>query len=184
MQPSLASRGPSTGPLRQAHTQSTGAGDAASTGSGSISGRGLLAHCPPDVVGVLNGQPLTRADIRAARQRYQKRRLAWKQHSWLDITVPAFIWTFYVPCFPFGPGWWVYIRTRRGEWGKHLDPKFIVQAMSLYPCGFLPIMENYSLWARAFAETYPRITGRPGPQGMALCHARISSSGILLALSL
>jgi len=169
MQPSLASRGPSTGP---------------STSSGHSSGRGLLAHCPPDVVGVLNGKPLTRTDIRAAKQRYQKRRLARKRHSWEDIVRPAFIWVFYVPCFPFGPNWWVYIRTRRGEWGKHLDPKFILQAMALYPCGYLPIMENYSLWARAFAETYPRVTGRPGPQGMALCHARISSSGILLELSL
>jgi hypothetical protein len=147
--------------------------------------RGFLSGWPPDVVYVVNGQPVTKSDILENKRRRQQRILADKRRVWDDTIVPCLIWTFYVPG-PFYMGWWLYVRTLRRDWmiDHRRNEEFILKCMRLYPCGLLLMVENFRLWKAAFAEAYPRVTPkRATRQGMALARATVSCSGNLVDIT-
>src|ERR1043166_9238042 len=87
----------------------------------------------------------------------------------------AFLWTFYQPgLFGFAyMGWWAYIRTLNKDWKLdeprewELHGNFTLDLMRQFPCGLLPLPENFELWKEAFGETYSR-PGRFEKQGLAL----------------
>ncbi len=56
-----------------------------------------------------------------------------------------------------------------------------VKIMAMWPCGLLPMVENFEPWAVAFADGYHYPTRkRPQNQGMVQAWARIDSYGGLL----
>jgi len=108
---------------------------------------------------IVNGQPISYAELKANRIAKQKRR----QSLILDDDIPlrraAHIWTFYVRG-PFYGGWHLYIRTLKDQWwirGKDGDDWVLIdQIMQQFPCGLLPIRENFYAWKKAFAKRYRR----------------------------
>jgi hypothetical protein len=139
--------------------------------------RGLLHNWPDDVVFVVNGEPVTKGDILRNKRARQTRRLARVRQNLVPRVVPCFIWTLYVPG-PFCMGWHLYVHSLRNDWeiraGKNSD--FILPIMHLYPCGLLPIIENFRLWKETFATQYPRATEkRPNKQGMVLARATVEA---------
>lgn len=137
---------------------------------------------PLDVIKVLNGRPITRQDILDSRRERNVRRLAYNRRSWGNKMKPCFIWVFdNGPVVPYG-GWWLYVRIAK-RYFQIDDDKLRFQIMELFPCGYLPMLENYGLWMPAFAANYHRYTKkRPTRQGMALARAVISPGGWLVGI--
>lgn len=137
--------------------------------------RGLLSAYPPDVVCVINGIPVTRADILRGRQERQVRQLDRKRRSLEDIIKFGFVWVFdNGPIIPYG-GKWLYVRTHKREW-QIRDEQTRLQIMSVFPCGLLPMIENYDLWKKMFISFYHRPDCRR-PQGLAVCRVRLDYQG-------
>ena len=58
--------------------------------------RGFLQFYPEDVVKVVNGHPITKADILNDKHFWQARELANKRRSDANTIKPCFIWSFFV----------------------------------------------------------------------------------------
>ena len=138
--------------------------------------RGLLSNYPSDVVYVINGQPITKADILAAKRHRQQRELAAKRRVCGPIVKPAFVWVFFNSSDIYY-GWYLYIRTAKQAYslrGYCFDEKIILKVMERWPCGCLPFVENLRNWMPAFARQYHRSTRkRPKKQGLAICWVRV-----------
>ena len=156
--------------------------------------RGFLSNYPDDVVMVVGGRfgyTVTKGDILDNKRRRQARRLAWKLRPTEPITKPCFVWVFdNGPIFPYG-GSWLYVRTLKERWQLgprhsrgwdfHADTGLTLKIMQMFPCGFLPMIENFGLWKRVFMETYHRPTRkRSESNGLALARAVISPEGHLI----
>ena len=87
----------------------------------------------------------------------------------------AFIWAFYQPGL-FGcayMGWWAYLRVcghpsaMKLQWNTVNGHDLLARrCMELFPCGFLPLSENFDAWKEAFGIQYRR-PGRFKKQGLA-----------------
>lgn len=111
--------------------------------------------------------------------RKTKKQLANLKYKRQEIhVVPAFIWVFYNPHFPFG-GWYIYIKTLKREFSINFrrDGQYnedaILKAMILYPLSMLPMLENFEVWAEEFAIKYKTTAfGNRKKQGLAVCKAK------------
>lgn len=146
--------------------------------------RGFLSNYPDDVVCVINGQPVTKSDVRQGKMELQRRRLAIKRCNCGPVSKPCFIWTFHVTGFVMG-GWHLYVRTLKHSWEitpTRITPfggeELTLKIMGMWPCGYLPRSENFYDWKSAFAVHYP--ARRAARQGMVIARAKISSAGQLL----
>lgn len=141
--------------------------------------RGFLSNYPEDVVAVVNGTPITKADILHNKRQKQQRRLDRIRRSTESIIRPCFVWTFYNEG-PFYGGWWLYVRTLKCYWEVR-DAKQQLKIMQLFPCGYSPVFENFTAWKAEFAKIYHHPTvKRPNNQGMAIARAVVSDIGNLL----
>lgn len=145
--------------------------------------RGFLQNYPDDVIAVINGQPITKADKLWAKRERQERQLATRRRNYETAQRPCFIWVFKVETFPY-EGWWLYVKTLKNSWGldfQRFDRELILKIMRLWPCGYLPIIENFGLWKREFAKVYHRETSkRQLNQGMVIAMAEIDYLGRLV----
>lgn len=148
--------------------------------------RGFLSNYPADVIYVINGNPITKADLLRAKRERQRRQLVAKRRNWDPLIKPCFVWVFWTNGLGgeagFYRGWWLYINTLHASWNigtKWGDQrKLALKAMGLFPCGYLPMIENFNPWKEAFAGMYHRPTlKRPGKQGMAIARAEVSANG-------
>lgn len=145
--------------------------------------RGLLFNHPADVVCVIDGNPITKADVLQAKRERQGRQLAAKRRDYDPLIKPCFVhvfWTNGLGEAGFYRGWWLYINTLHASWniGPNRDSEIALKAMRLFPCGYLPMIENFNPWKEAFADMYHRPTlKRPDKQGMAIAWAKVSAGG-------
>lgn len=100
--------------------------------------------------------------------------------------VPCYIWVFYNNTDLFG-GWWIYIVTLKKEYGINFRHEYssslIKKAMSLFPCGILPLQEYFDGWAEKFAKTFRNTTFYHGrKQGLKMCYCEIDEYGKLINL--
>ncbi len=49
-----------------------------------------------------------------------------------------------------------YIRTLKDKWGLRENNVLTLQLMEQFPCGMLPLRENFYAWLKVFGETYSR----------------------------
>lgn len=139
--------------------------------------RGFLSAYPPDVCYVVNGIPITRADILRGKQQRQARLLDRKRRPSESVVKPGLVWVFdNGPIIPYG-GTWLYVRTLKKEW-RIEDNQTRLQIMATYPCGLLTMIENYDLWKSRFIKFYNRPDCRR-PQGLAVCRVQINYRGEL-----
>lgn len=152
---------------------------------GVISGRGFLSNYPPDVVAVINGNPVTKADILQRKRERQAEELRRKRHNpyeYITIKKPCFVWVFdNGSAFPFC-GKWLAIKTLHREWCKDIrgNADLALQAMTIFPLGLSPSMENFGLWQERFIRDYHRpIKNRPTGSGMAVAYAEMSNGRLV-----
>jgi hypothetical protein len=127
---------------------------------------------------------VTWADIKADRVARQKRHL----ECVLQPTTPdrraALVWTFFVPGPIYG-GWHLYIRTVHDsvwlhgpEYPREIRAELALSIMQMFPCGLLPIPENFYPWKEAFARAYPYKTKRGRkPQGIVFGWVELDPDG-------
>ena len=117
----------------------------------------------PGVAMLVDGKPVTFAELKARRVRAQKERL-----QRISETEPtrhaAHIWTFYVSHWIYH-GWHLYVRTLHDRWWIRECNDFALSLMRQFPCGLFPIPDNFYRWKKAFAEQYSR---GPSTGGMIL----------------
>lgn len=125
---------------------------------------------------------VTYQEIAEKKHRKQKRQLARKRISEKAQIKPCYIWTFYNKGFPYG-GWWLYVKTHKEDYPLDFTrPRkdLMIKAMQMFPCGLLPIKENFRRWKEEFAKQYHRPTEkRPNNQGMVLAWAKIRRGKLL-----
>ncbi len=75
--------------------------------------------------------------------------------------VAGFIWVFYNKGWIFG-GWYLYVKTLKRDFsisfGRDGDfnRKLIQKVMGLYPCGVIPMIDNFDEWSKRFATQFKR----------------------------
>lgn len=131
--------------------------------------RGLLALWPDDVIAVVNGVPVTRADKLAGKRDRQRRRLEAIRRVEATRSVPCFVWIFdNGPIIPYG-GVWMYVWTLRAYWRiDRYQDDLALRIMAAF--GWLPIAELLPEFKRAFLRQYARPTVKR-PHDNALCQA-------------
>ena len=110
---------------------------------------------------------VTFADIKAERIAKQRRHLNRVLATTSTQRRACLIWTFFVPGVIYG-GWHLYIRTiEESLWlhprlgARDLSEGLTLDIMRMFPCRFLPILQNFEAWKEAFARqhTYGRKRG-------------------------
>lgn len=134
-------------------------------------------------------QRVTWADLKAARIARQKSHL----ERVLCVDPPqrqaAYLWSFFVSGFIYG-GWHLYIRTlTESYWISRnfgssrycRDSEMILEIMAAFPCGLLPLPENFNKWLKAFSYEYATSRKRGGKfQGIIYGWAVFDRRGCLL----
>ena len=98
-----------------------------------------------------------------------------------EILTPCFVWTFYNSGFPYY-GWWLYIRTLKKSYAlnfRNENRKMQKRAMQLFPCGFLPFVDNLEKWMIMFAKIYNYPTKKRNKQGMAKAWVKINGNKLI-----
>lgn len=121
--------------------------------------------------------PTTYKELLEKKIEKQKWELDRKRDCETTVTLPGYIWIFYVPGSLFA-GWWIYIKTRKHDYGisfRHeRNDKLIVKCMQLFPLGIIPVLENFDHWAKKFAQQYPHVGfKRNKNQGLVKCRCTI-----------
>jgi hypothetical protein len=130
---------------------------------------------PPDVAYLVDGRPVTWAEVHHARRLDQARCLNRKRQVAPPRVQPCYVWTFLVPGWLFG-GWWCYVVTRRqeqpvewqttGRFGRPYGPALAESIMRAVPLELFPLRENWDRWKARLAERHPRHHPRdPRPAG-------------------
>lgn len=101
-----------------------------------------------------DGYVVTFAEIKAERIAQQRKWLELKLKEDEQVRA-AQVWTFFVPGLIYG-GWHLYLRTIEDSWWIQRYGGQAEELMTKFPCGMLPMKENFYAWKKAFAKTYPR----------------------------
>jgi hypothetical protein len=126
---------------------------------------------------------VTWKDVFLKRKKRQDVKLGIKRASYDEsITKPCFVWVFNVDFWIFA-GWYVYIKTFKEDYALNFrqhNQDAIDKIMNLYPCGVIPMKENFDQWAKAFAKKYHHVGfNRKKDQGLLQCHCVIKKSKII-----
>jgi len=135
-----------------------------------------VAYLIKDGYGV-DWKPVTYKEIYERKKAKQERSIQYKMRT--EITKPCFLWVFYNNTWLFG-GWWVYIKTLKEDYAvnfRNPDRMLLSKIINLFPCGILPLKENFSQWAEKFAKTYPHIGFKRTKQGLKKCYCKIDEYG-------
>src|SRR3954465_1614118 len=108
---------------------------------------------PKDIAYVENGKAVTYAQLKAAKSARQARHLSEIMADG-PVRQAAYLWVFYQPgLFGFAyAGWWLAIRTLRHDWTfsfrhwEREDDLTTIKVMRQFPCGVLPVKENFEIW--------------------------------------
>lgn len=104
--------------------------------------------------------PVTWDEILAERKERQIDELECKRAVSGPVWKPCIIWTFFNTDFPFC-GWWLYIKTNKEVYaigfrnsGRLPEEEIKSKCMKLYPCGELPIIDNFDIWIEKFTNEH------------------------------
>lgn len=122
-------------------------------------------------------KPITWEEVHKERREKQEAHLeSIRQRDVVEIK-PCFVFTFYNSSNWFFGGWWLYVMTLKRNFPigfRGQNKQLILPIMKLFPCGFLPLEENFEEWAEEFARIYHRPTKeRKKKIGMVAAWAKI-----------
>ncbi len=122
---------------------------------------------PPEIAYKVDGIPVTYKELKAERVKEQAEHLEYILRNTSPVKRAAYIWVFFNPHFPY-EGWHLYLRTIKDDWWIRDCDELALSIMRMFPCGLLPIPENFHRWKKAFAKTYARPSKRGIKQGMVI----------------
>lgn len=105
-------------------------------------------------------KPVTWDEVFKERREKQKEHLESIRGRDIVTVKPCFVEVFYNNT-NFFSGWWIYVITLDKYYAvgfRDQNKQLILPIMKLYPCGFLPLKENFAEWAAEFARIYHRPT--------------------------
>lgn len=128
---------------------------------------------------------VTWKDIHAERAARDRSNVRGKIRDGTQEIKPAFVWVFHNNTDFFG-GWYLYIKTLKRDEAinfRGTNNKLMEKAMSLFPCGYIPLKQNFEPWMRAFAREFAHVGfKRTKNQGLAPCRAVFDDRGYLIDL--
>ena len=113
---------------------------------------------PRDQAAVVNGRPVTWAEVHAARRKWQAEALRRKRDEQTPRIVPALVWAFFSPHW-LSHGWWCYVVTRRESIAvnfRGFATELAASIMRSIPLGTFPQEDFFEDWMVEFAKRYPR----------------------------
>lgn len=96
-------------------------------------------------------------------------------------TNACYIWVFYNKSRIFN-GWYLYVKTLHKDFAltfRNRNNKLLLKVMNLYPCGILPLQENFNQWAEEFARIYHHKGFKRKIQGLKKCYCILDEWGNL-----
>jgi hypothetical protein len=120
---------------------------------------------PAEIAYKIDGRTVTYADMKADRIVKQKEHLQKILAIGGPVRRAAYVWTFFNPHFPYS-GWHLYLRTIEDSWWIRTCDSLAINIMQMFPCGLLPIPDNFYAWKEAFAKDHARPSSRRTKQGM------------------
>lgn len=141
---------------------------------------------PPDVAYYTKKTPYddwkatTWRDVFAVRKEKQQSNILFKR-KWKSHELKAcYIWVFYNKGWLMG-GWWIYIKTLKRDYGINFEKNndLVLKAMQMFPCGIIPLLENFDQWAENFAKIYHKEAFGRKKQGLKKCVCKINGYGEL-----
>jgi hypothetical protein len=124
---------------------------------------------------------ITWRDIFKERTEKQNNRIRIKRfHS---VVKPGYVWVFYNDNWLMG-GWYIYVRTLKKSWAINFRnnnaQKQVDLIMNLFPCGVLPIKENFEIWCVSFSKLFPfQGFGGRKRQGLIKCYVEFRGDDII-----
>ena len=113
----------------------------------------------PDVAMVVNGKPVTWAEVHENRRKRDERNVGWKRRVEEPAILPAYVWTFFNrQSIPYH-GWYCYVVTRHDDIAVNFlrfDRELAESIMRAVPLGVSPTEANFERWMRKFAKQHPR----------------------------
>jgi hypothetical protein len=107
--------------------------------------------------------------VMADRRERQAQIMERKRDCPLPKVLPCFVWTFFnEQDIPFH-GWYCYVVTRHFDISVNFirngfKSQLAVSIMTEFPCGFLPLADNFNDWMPEFTRRYPRAKHRLDPR--------------------
>jgi hypothetical protein len=135
---------------------------------------GSYIGCKPD------RKLVTWEEVLQQRKEKQKSELERKRITDKSEIKPCYVWVFYNRYFPFS-GWYCYIKAFKDSWALNFRDErkdLQLKVMQIYPCGELPIVENFYSWMQSFQKHYP-FNGKRKKEGIAICRAKISNDRLI-----
>lgn len=114
-------------------------------------------------------------DIFALRKQRQQSSLNYKRRCEISKIKHCLIWVFYNNSWLYG-GWWIYIKTLKKDYAlnfKNDRPDLVMKIMTMFPCGIIPLKENFYQWAESFAKEYHSDSFKRKIQGLKMCKCEI-----------
>jgi hypothetical protein len=133
--------------------------------------RGVPCPWPKEIALIDSGRRVTFAELKAQRVERQTRHLRKVEAVEAPVRHAAYVWVFYQPgLFGFAyMGWWLYIRALTYDWAfsfRSFEAGLTtLDIMRQFPCGVLPLEQNFEQWKPAFAKAHWR-PGRFPKQGL------------------
>lgn len=128
-------------------------------------------------------KPITWEEVLNERREKQKAHLEWIREKDVVEFKPCFVFTFLNKSNWFFDGWWLYVMTLKRNFPigfKGQNKQLILPIIKLFPCGFLPLEENFDDWAKEFARIYHRSTReRKKNIGMIAAWAKIDNGDLV-----
>lgn len=116
-------------------------------------------------------------DVFKKRKEKQDKSLSFKRDLY-EKKIPCYVWVFHNGNqFLFG-GWYVYVVTKNKEFALNFKPHLnykdiLLDIMKLFPCGVLPMHENFELWCEAFCSQFPKKSKKRPTEGAKTCYAEL-----------
>lgn len=127
---------------------------------------------PPEIASVVNGRPVTFAEIRQRRKERQTNTLNWKREMFVQHRAAIKVTVYFdADC----EVWLARLSTVTIEqWAREGDESLRV----LFPCGLLPFV-SWNAWKQAFAREHQVDAVNGQPRGLAYCWGKTEAGKIV-----
>lgn len=126
---------------------------------------------PPEIASVVDGKPVTFAEIRRRRKERQQRAIRWKREMFVQQRAAIKVSVYFdIEC----EVWLAQLSTVTiKQWAEEGD-----ELKQIFPCGLLPFV-SWNDWKQAFARQYKVDILNGQPRGLAYCWGKTEAGEIV-----
>lgn len=128
---------------------------------------------------------VTWEDIFKERKDKNEHNLWWKKRTNKLMRTPCFVWVFNNYKSNFFGGYYLYIKTLEQDYAinfREPNEEIQKQVMEIFPCGIIPGIDDFYIWAQSFIETFPHngFKRKAKYQGLKKCWCEVDYYGKLV----